>query len=205
MGIDDKHASERHPEDALDRILDSALAKYAAIEPRSGLEERILANLSSAEATTPHRVWWRWGLAFAAITVAVTFVAVIWKTSVPSPPVIVNRRPVPVQLPARSASESANRNGSSHQRSGTARIRTTATRPSNRESVEPVPKLDQFPSPQPLTEQEKILESYVDQFHEQAVLVARLADQEIQKDRMDLLKHEESAGALVLENQSSNQ
>lgn len=204
MAIDDKQAAQSHREDALDRMLDATLAKYAAVEPRAGLEERILANLSSAEATAPHRAWWRWGLAVAAITVAVTFVALIWKTSVPSPPVIVNRGPVPVEGPAQSQAVAAN--ASTHQRSGRAPIQRTAARPSNRESVAPVnPKLDQFPSPQPLTEQERILESYVDQFHQQAVLVARLADQEIQKDRMDILKHEEPAGVPAPGNQSSNQ
>jgi hypothetical protein len=31
--------------DEFDRMLDAALAKYAAVEPRTGLEERVLANL----------------------------------------------------------------------------------------------------------------------------------------------------------------
>ena len=35
------------------------------------------------------------------------------------------------------------------------------------------PKLDQFPSPQPLSEQEKILTNYVAQYPEHAVLIAR--------------------------------
>jgi hypothetical protein len=35
------------------------------------------------------------------------------------------------------------------------------------------PKLDVFPSPRPLSEQERILESYVNQFRQEAVLIAR--------------------------------
>jgi hypothetical protein len=31
--------------DDLDRLLDAALAKYAQVEPRSGLENRVLATL----------------------------------------------------------------------------------------------------------------------------------------------------------------
>ena len=38
----DWQAAERDP---LDRDLDAALAKYAAVEPRAGLEDRVLANL----------------------------------------------------------------------------------------------------------------------------------------------------------------
>ncbi len=36
--------------DELDRMLDAALAKYAAAEPRAGLEARVLANLRARDA-----------------------------------------------------------------------------------------------------------------------------------------------------------
>ena len=44
------------------------------------------------------------------------------------------------------------------------------------------PKLDQFPSPQPLSEQEKILESYVANYPEHAALIARARAEELRRD-----------------------
>ena len=40
-------------QDEFDRMLDAALAKYAAVEPRTGLEERVLANLRAEQARVP--------------------------------------------------------------------------------------------------------------------------------------------------------
>ena len=44
----------------LDDQLEAALAKYAAVEPRTGLEERILANLKSRPSSSTRVAWWRW-------------------------------------------------------------------------------------------------------------------------------------------------
>lgn len=45
-----------------------------------------------------------------------------------------------------------------------------------------IPRLDVFPSPQPLSEQEKIMASYVAEYPEQAALIARA--------RMDALRRD---------------
>jgi hypothetical protein len=47
------------------------------------------------------------------------------------------------------------------------------------------PKLDQFPSPQPLSEQEKILQSYVAENPEQAVLLARSRTEALRQDQLE--------------------
>jgi hypothetical protein len=47
------------------------------------------------------------------------------------------------------------------------------------------PKLDQFPSPQPLSEQEKILASYVQEYPENAVLLARARTEALRKDQLE--------------------
>lgn len=44
------------------------------------------------------------------------------------------------------------------------------------------PKLDQFPSPQPLSEQEKMLAEYVAGHRQQAILIARVRMAELKKD-----------------------
>lgn len=56
--------------DEIGRQMDAALAKYAAVEPRAGLEERILANVRAARANTPGLAWWKWALVAAVISVA---------------------------------------------------------------------------------------------------------------------------------------
>src|ERR1700677_648838 len=66
--------SERLSEnDALDREIGAALAKYAAIEPRAGLEERVLANFRAQREHTAAQVWGLWqtlGVAAAVLVVA---------------------------------------------------------------------------------------------------------------------------------------
>ena len=49
----------------LNRALDSALARYRAVEPREGLEERILANVRAADTRSMQRTWWHWGFTAA--------------------------------------------------------------------------------------------------------------------------------------------
>lgn len=64
----------------LDRFLDRALAEFTG-EPRTGLEQRVLANLASAQAR-PRRLWiWAAVPAFAAIVIA----ALVW-TMLPQKP-----------------------------------------------------------------------------------------------------------------------
>jgi hypothetical protein len=50
------------------------------------------------------------------------------------------------------------------------------------------PKSEQFPSPQPLSEQEKLLASYVERFPEHAVLVARAQAQLEQRDHEEEMR-----------------
>ena len=57
----------------LDEQLDAILAKYAAVEPRTGLDERILANLKSRERASAPVAWPRWaGALAAALLVAIS-------------------------------------------------------------------------------------------------------------------------------------
>ena len=48
--------------------------------------------------------------------------------------------------------------------------------------VASAPKLDEFPSPQPLSEQEKMLAEYVAEHHQQAALVARARMADLKED-----------------------
>ena len=68
-----------HENDDLGHELDVVIAKYAASEPRPGLEERILANLRAEQTHGPVRIWWRWAIAGALAVVVVAGVALAWR------------------------------------------------------------------------------------------------------------------------------
>jgi hypothetical protein len=169
----------------LDRQLDAALAKYAAVEPRPGLEERVFANLNTERAQMADRPWWHWGLAGAFAVALIIAAAVAWKSHVPSQPVIANHpawtAPLPPVPMPRVVAANAN---PPMMRS----LHKTAAKSA------PVPKLEVFPSPQPLSEQEQILAAYVRQFDDEAVLLARAQTELMLQDQQEELQamHENS-------------
>jgi hypothetical protein len=171
--------------DQLDRELDAALAKYAAIEPRAGLEERVLSNLQAEREHLQGRSWlrsiWKWSAA-AAFAVAVVVVALLWRSEKPTHPLTATHPPIATrdaQTPERSVVLS----GGQQVPPATPHPAMMHVTHRARPQVAAAPKLDQFPSPQPLTEQEQILADYVTHFHHQAVLVARVRNEELERDR----------------------
>ena len=153
--------------DSLDAGLDAALAKYAAVEPRAGLEERVLANLRAERARAPERSWWRWGFAAATLVIGA---ALAWRTAKPSHSVLVNR-PAETQPAATQASQTANAGGE------VVPVRVPPMREQSRRPISTKlaadPKLDVFPSPRPLSEEEFALARYVRNFPSDAKLVAQ--------------------------------
>jgi hypothetical protein len=147
----------------LGQWLDAALRNYGANEPRTGLESRILAKLSSARERSLDQV--RWGLALAASVCAILLVT--WAgwgfgrhaksvSRIPAPVESVLPRDAPPAthpIPTNQGQKPS----AVHQRVSVA----TAT-----------PRLGQFPTPRPLSEQEQLLEEYVAKFPEEAKLVA---------------------------------
>jgi hypothetical protein len=178
----------------LDRELDAALAKYAAVEPRAGLEERILANLHAARTQVPEHRWWYWGVAVALAAVLLVVVTLTWKSGRSTPPQIV-QNPSPTQKgPRQSPPQVAANNEHESVTSISARPRRSVHNPQAATvvAVAANPKLDVFPSPQPLSEQEQILADYVAQFHDQAVLIARVTSEELERDRIEVFGKSEN-------------
>jgi hypothetical protein len=162
------------PSGDLDRILVTALAKYADATPREGLEERILTNLRTGqvEATRP---WWTWGLAAAAVAaVAMLAIAVSLRFGKTADPVIANRptasKPASSHSPLPAETQAASHETTVHLR---------APRRAARHLAQPAavvadgPKLDQFPSPQPLSEEELALVRYARSFPKDATMIAQ--------------------------------
>jgi hypothetical protein len=174
-------------QDELDRILYAALAKYAAVEPREGLEQRVLANLR-AQPPIPGPAWWRWGGVMAAVVAAFLItLALTWRSDKQLQPVVANHPVVTIQPPNERPMQTVPNAPSS----GVRPVRPDAAQ---KLAVAPSlpalamarpPKLDQFPSPQPLSEQEKILQSYVAENPEQAVLLARARTEALRQDQLE--------------------
>ncbi|MGA8213440.1 MAG: hypothetical protein WB799_07585 [Candidatus Sulfotelmatobacter sp.] len=167
--------------DMLNRELDAALAKFAAVEPRTGLEERVLATLRAEQERTPISSRWRWPVVatLAAIVVSVSFV---WR----SEKLLRNTaaHSAATMSLGRAGTPVANNDGSgpltSHAVSGKRLKSHAASNPAPVLAV--APKLDQFPSPQPLSEQEIILAHYVTNYPRHAALIAQARTEELRRD-----------------------
>lgn len=135
--------------DDLDRELDAALASYADVEPRAGLEQRVLARLERGERS---RGWFTWALAIPAL--AALIIAVWWArpTEVPAPPPVIAAR---IPFVKRETP-----------------VVPTVTRHRRRPAAGELPKLAVFPSPSPLSEQERLLLAYVNRVGTQSVATA---------------------------------
>ncbi len=161
--------------DDLDRVLDAALAKYAAVDPRAGLEERVLAHVRT-EAQSPRRLWLQWGLA-AGVAVVVLVAVLVWRSSRVPHHVIANHPAITIQRPSIEDGHSA-----PHATGEVAIVKHASTR---KPAVHPViaataiahPKLEQFPSPQPLSQEEIALAQYVKNFPKEAQLVAHAQEE----------------------------
>ncbi len=166
MRLDDKNR-------LADKWLDAAIEQYGRAEPDSGLEDRVLRRL----CTVPDkRVRWQgWAVrATAAVALILLTVLLVRKPNQKSAAVFEH-------VPAFGLRED---NGSKNDRARTtapqsfpvAVLSNARVPPLNRHASHRIaapPKLEQFPSPAPLSEQEKILIDYARNFGNEAVLVAR--------------------------------
>ena len=174
--------------DELDRSLDAALARFAAVEPRAGLEDRVLSTLRAKREQVPQRSWWRvhyiaCSLAGALAAVAIVAITLAWRSGGPSHPVVANLPSTatqPSNWPANHVLADGNSN-KLHRPERVAMGNAAAHRSQPRRVVADNPKLDQFPSPQPLSAEEMALVRYVGRFPEEATLIAQ-AQAEFEKE-----------------------
>jgi hypothetical protein len=161
--MDDK---QRDP--FVDELVDASLARYAKVEPQPGLEARVLAGLRDASRTSPWREW-GWAAALAAVAIVVTVAAVFIFRQSPSdvlPPELA-------KAPAR-ATPTAARAGREAERAPRAPKATLRRAAPSVEMVKrEAPRLDTFPAPTPLSEQERLLLLFTREAPAEAVLVAQ--------------------------------
>ena len=163
MAADDK--------DRLDKWLDSALKQYGNVEPRLGMESRILANLAARNRSALHL---NWRLALTGVAAIAVIALVVWTGAgwhgkqsatdyMRAKTVIKNQNGVSARASGAQNSPQL-RPHLSHGR--------TSRRHRNAEMAAS-PRLQQFPSPRSLSKQEQLLLTYVKRFPKEAVEVAR--------------------------------
>ena len=178
--------------DALDHGLDAALAKYAAVEPRAGLEDRILANLRAERGRDAAHGWWHW-VAFAGVAGILLVTLTLWRSG-------ELRRENVAHRPANTTQDSVS-NGTQATKDGgpgqeiqvsrqvSIKKRAVHVRRQATSVVASEPKLDQFPSPRPLSEQEKILQDYVARYPGHAALIAQARAEALRQDLVEEMKY----------------
>jgi hypothetical protein len=182
---------QRAEPDALDYELDEALAKYAAVEPRAGLEDRVLAHVRAERVG--NRSWRWWSAAFAAVAFAMVVIVMATLASRagrPQTPAIANHAPAAVPASEHTAPQVVSNSGATAAHSQTPRrVTRSASRGVGGEVIAAAaPRLDHFPSPLPLTEQELALARYVSQFPQEATLIAQ-AQEEYEKEIQQAMKN----------------
>ncbi len=150
-------------DEEFDGLIDDALASYSRVEPRPGFEARVLAHVHGA----PKRVLWPWAIAIPAALAIALVAGIGLRQSLPPPTVAMAKPPqaqltvlasVPSRLPladARGSEEPILR----RDREG-AVVSNYVGQDTRRPAPRPpraLPKLDRFPTPAPLTDQERVL------------------------------------------------
>lgn len=138
----------------LEEKLDAMLRAYSDEQPRPGLETRILANLRAQAVRKEDRalLWrWLWGGALTLALVAVALAVYIGRLQpLPAPPVIAVVKALP-PAPIPTAPEiTPVQNGAHRQKYPPQKLLLAAS-----------PRQDVFPSPVPLSDQEKLLLRYL--------------------------------------------
>jgi hypothetical protein len=154
-------------EGMVDRLLNEALAPQE-IEPRAGLEQRILANLRAQPEPWPWRRWLMlWVPAVAAVLIALAVgLRMSSKPQPARPAVAIEHQPTPpMKQPVPPAPVVAAERKPSRDVARPQKV-VAATRPA-------LPRQDVFPSPVPLTPEETMLLTLLRRNPSQAVLVAR--------------------------------
>jgi hypothetical protein len=153
--------AEQDKDRNLDNLLDSLLARYSDAQPRPGLETRVMAQLREQAGRKKSWKWslsWMWAGAAAAALITVVFIVRVERPiESPEPPIfhadwslLHHSDPSVVQPPRAGISvTTAQRNGHTPQPHHQELAVAADTRP------------DVFPTPAPLSDQEKLLLRYL--------------------------------------------
>jgi hypothetical protein len=157
-----------------ERLLDQALQQYSAAEPRSGLETRILQNLAERRPQPWYSLFamprFVWPLAVTAALLAIALGT--WQYRKPAlHPSEVARTVAPAAPPAPSETKPSV-SISTAAPVAPRRHQTQPAQLARREPSPEIPRREQFPSVAPLSDQERLLLTYLRTTPKEEVLLA---------------------------------
>jgi hypothetical protein len=170
-----------------DEWLEAAMRQSSHAEPDSGLEDRVLRRLRAVpEKTSRWQLWAPWATAAVALIAAM---ALLVRKPNDVPHAVIDRSParaltedhasnnILARTMGRKASAVAVSSNSKQSSPKLQSPRTTASAAA--------PKREQFPSPEPLSEQEKILIDYARNFGREAMLIARAQTELLNREALE--------------------
>ena len=173
--------AEQDNEKQLDQLLDSLLSRYSDAQPRPGLETRILATVR-AQAGEQKRSGWRqiWIWAGAAAAIAIVTAIMMMNHSarrIPDTPTIANT-PQPTVMPPKNPP-------AEHQRVAERPLQPRRPQRAPQQQVRPVMvaqsheavRQEVFPTPAPLSDQERMLLGYLAGTPRQEIIAQSKPDQ----------------------------
>jgi len=149
-------------DDNLDQILDAALSTYADPGPDSGLDKRVLTHIAAARAvplsrpgrgSANRRRWLPWAIALSAAA-CLLLIFFIPKTAPLRSSQAKLASPPPPLAAMRAENLLATKSGTTHRKPQLQPV-TRVAQPA------PLPKLDVFPTPRPLTAEEQALAVFI--------------------------------------------
>lgn len=181
-------------EDRFDQWIDRAMSRYSDVEPRAGLENRVLSRLLAKKKALAIR-WWAIAFASIAVFIAALGVARFSADAGKQQAATSHGKAGPDQIQAKSRVEPHIQVAATPAVKHTKNPATTSA--TARHEIPAEPRLTQFPSPRPLSAEEKLLEAYVNRFPGEAVLVAH--EQTQRREELERLRAEEDGTNLLEE------
>lgn len=168
--------AEQDNEKQLDQLLDSLLSRYSDAQPRPGLETRILATVRAQAAEQKRSGWkplWMWlGAAAALVIVAALLLMNHSVRKVPGAPTIANT-PQPSVVPPKNPP-------ADHQQVAEGpperKHRPLPQPPLIARTVREEVRKEVFPTPEPPSEQERLLLSYLARTPRQEIIAQSKPD-----------------------------
>jgi hypothetical protein len=154
----------------VDELLEASLRRYASAEPRPGLEGRVLAGVRARQEATRRRTMWTWAVGMAGVAAMVTLLVIYRPHRQPAPSPVAAKAPANVSAPAAAKIAPPEQPPLPHRPRRPAVVSRIDTRP------------QQFPTPRPLSEQEKLLLVYVKSLEASSEVSVPATDQRSDQD-----------------------
>ena len=163
--------NDRNP--ILDNLLDSGLKQYGQVLPRTGLETRVLANLRAEQENQVAHTW-LWWPTVVTVTLCAFAAGALFMIRKPSnnPELRIQRSALDTDNQGRLGPVATNP-ASAPMLSPGSKWGTSVRSRSRGASISVEPRLEQFPSPAPLSEEEEALVRYIRERPHEAALMAR--------------------------------